>query len=168
MSRIVNFVLAAGLLFSPLALAGSLDEDMASFRKDVLEINKRLLLMEEELIFPADTQLAVFVSLDVGKYFTPDAIELKLDGDTVDSHLYTDREVGALRNGAIQKLHTTNIRNGQHVLTAFVTGTGPEGREYRRAVSVEFEKGTGRQFVHLSMKDDAASQQPEFRFKTWQ
>ena len=168
MFRIIKTLLLASLLLPALALSASLDEDMASFRKDGLEINKRLLLMEEELLFPADTQLAVFVSLDVGKYFMPDSIELKLDGETVDSHLYTEREVRALRSGAIQKLHTTNIKNGKHVLTAFVTGKGPEGRDYRRAVSLEFEKGSGRQFVHFSMKDDAAAQQPEFRFKTWQ
>ena len=168
MSRLVICFLVMLQWIPVVTAAASLDEEMASFRKDVLEINKRLLLMEEELLFPADTQLAVFVSLDVGRFFTPDSIELKLNGDTVDSYLYTDREVRALRSGAMQKLHTTNIKNGKHVLTAFVTGAGPEGREYRRAVSLEFEKGSGRQFVHLSMKDDAAAQQPEFLFKTWQ
>lgn len=44
--------------------ASELDKDLAQFRKDVLDINRRLLLLEEELLFPADTQLAVFVSLD--------------------------------------------------------------------------------------------------------
>lgn len=156
------------LLLSSLLHASTLDEEMAAYRKDVLEINKRLLLMEEELLFPADTQLAIFVSLDVGRFFTPDSVTLKLDGETIDSYLYTEREIRALKSGAIQKLHTTNIRDGVHELTAFVTGIGPEGRPYRRAVTLEFEKGSGRQFVHLSMQDDAAAQQPEFLFTSWQ
>lgn len=156
------------LLLPSLLHASTLDEQLAAYRKDVLEINKRLLLMEEELLFPADTQLAIFVSLDVGRFFTPDSVTLKLDGETIDSYLYTEREIRALKSGAIQKLHTTNIRDGLHELTAFVTGIGPEGRPYRRAVTLEFEKGSGRQFVHLSMKDDAAAQQPEFLFSSWQ
>ena len=148
--------------------AGELDQDLAQFRKDVLDINRRLLLLEEELLFPADTQLAVFVSLDVGKYFTPDSITLKLAGKTIDGHLYTEREVQALKTGAIQKLHVTNIRNGSHELTAFVSGTGPGNREYRRAVTLQFDKGNGRQFVQLRMEDDAAAQQPVFVLRSWQ
>lgn len=149
-------------------VASELDQDLAQFRKDVLDINRRLLLLEEELLFPADTQLAVFVSLDVGKYFTPDSITLKLDGKTIDGHLYTEREVQALKTGAIQKLHVTNIRNGSHELTAFVSGTGPGNREYRRAVTLQFDKGNGRQFIQLRMEDDVAAQQPVFVLRSWQ
>lgn len=168
MLKFSRLLIAVCALLHVTVFAASLDEDMASYRKDVLEINKRLLLMEEELLFPADTQLAVFVSLDVGKFFTPDSITLKLDGETIDSYLYTEREIRALRNGAIQKLHTTNIKNGPHTLTALITGIGPEQREYRRGVTLEFEKGSGRQFVHLMMEDDQAAQQPVFRFRSWQ
>lgn len=167
MKRVVQGMLV-WLVLVCAAGAAELDQDLAQFRKDVLDINRRLLLLEEELLFPADTQLAVFVSLDVGKYFTPDAITLKLDGKTIDGHLYTDREVQALKTGAIQKLHTTNIRNGNHELTAFISGTGPGGREYRRAVTHQFEKGNGRHFIQLRMEDDAAAQQPVFVFRSWQ
>ena len=34
-----------------------LDKDLADFKRDVLEVNKRLLLLEEELLVPADTQV---------------------------------------------------------------------------------------------------------------
>src|SRR5690554_1211728 len=156
------------LLLVSSVVAGELDQDLTQFRKDVLDINRRLLLLEEELLFPADTQLAVFVSLDVGKYFTPDSITLKLDGKTIDGHLYTEREVQALKTGAIQKLHVTNIRNGTHELTAFISGIGPSNREYRRAVTLQFEKSSGRQFVQLRMEDDAAAQQPKFVLRNWQ
>lgn len=156
------------LLLVSSVVAGELDQDLAQFRKDVLDINRRLLLLEEELLFPADTQLAVFVSLDVGKYFTPDSITLKLDGKIIDGHLYTEREVQALKTGAIQKLHVTNIRNGTHELTAFISGIGPSNREYRRAVTLQFEKSSGRQFVQLRMEDDAVAQQPKFVLRNWQ
>ena len=160
--------LMLALLLGQFAVASELDQDLAQFRKDVLEINRKLLLLEEELLFPADTQVAIFVSLDVGRYFTPDSITLKLNGKTIDGHLYTAREVQALKNGAIQKLHTTNVRNGEHELTAFVTGTGPSEREYRRAVTFHFAKESGRHFIQLRIEDNAAAQQPDFNFRSWQ
>lgn len=165
MTRFISLLLLLACC-SQLA-ATELDQDVAQFRKDVLDINKRLLLMEEELLFPADTQVAIFVSLDVGKFFVPDSVTLKLDGDTVQSHLYTDKEVSALKNGAIQKIYTANLKNGSHQLTAFVTGKGPNNRDYRRAVSLDFEKGHGRQFLQLKMEDDIAAQQPVFSFRSW-
>lgn len=154
-------------LFSPVLAASELDEDMAQFKQDLLEVNKRLLLMEEELLFPADTQVAIFLSLDVGRFFTPDSVTLKMDGDTLASHLYTEKEVGALKNGAIQKLHTTNVKNGEHELTAFVTGSGPNERDYRRGVSLTFDKDHGQHFIQLQIQDDEAAQQADFAFKSW-
>lgn len=156
------------MLLSANVLAGSLDGDMAQYKKDLLDVNKRLLLMEEELLFPADTRVAIFLSLDVGRFFTPDSVTLKMDGETLASHLYTDKEVRALKNGAIQKLHTANVKNGQHRLTAFVTGTGPDKREYRRGVSLDFDKQHGIQYVQLKIEDNQAKQQPDFVFKSWQ
>lgn len=164
----IRFALFMLTIMSVTAQAADLDGEIANYRKDVLEINKSLLLMEEELLFPADTQVAIFVSLDVGKFFVPDSVTLKLDGKTVDSHLYTEKEVRALMNGAIQKMHTANVKTGAHELTAFVTGQGPNGREYRRAVTFELEKGHGRQFVQLKIEDDVAAQQPTFSFRSWQ
>lgn len=167
MKRNVLLVCLLFLVTGSLA-AASLDEDMATYRKDLLEINKRLLLMEEELLFPADTQVTVFVGLDVGQFFTPDSITLKLDGKTVDSYLYTDKEVKALKAGAIQKVHTANVKDGKHELTAFVTGLGPNGRPYRRAGTLNFDKGSGRLFIQLTLKDDKASQQAILEFRQWQ
>src|SRR5580698_2313090 len=53
---------------APAAGAGafkSLDGDVQGLKKEVLDLNKDLFLLEEELLFPANTQVAVFVSLDV-------------------------------------------------------------------------------------------------------
>ena len=146
---------------------GELDKDLADFKRDVLEVNKRLLLLEEELLFPADTQVGIYVSLDVGHFFQPDSITLELDGEVLASHLYTEKEIRALMNGAVQRLALANVKNGEHELTAFVTGIGPSGREIRRGVNGQFEKAHGRHFVQLHIEDDEAKQQPRFRFRDW-
>ena len=167
MQRLSLLVLIFVAALSAPLTAASLDEDLADYRKDLLEINKQLLLMEEELLFPADTQVTIFVALDVGRFLTPDAITLKLDGDTVESHLYTEKEVKALKAGAIQKIHTANVKDGDHELTVFVVGQGPNGRDYRRAATLDFSKGSGRLFIQLTLKDDSVSQQPLLQFRQW-
>ena len=154
------------LAIAPLQ-AAELDKDLADFKREVLEVNKRLLLLEEELLFPADTQVGIYVSLDVGHFFAPDSITLELDGEVIASHLYTEKEVRALRNGAVQRLAVANVKNGGHELVAFVTGDGPKGTEIRRGVNAQFEKGHGRHFVQLHIEDDSAKQQPRFRFRDW-
>ena len=144
-----------------------LDKDLADFKRDVLEVNKRLLLLEEELLFPADTQVGIYVSLDVGHFFQPDSITLELDGEVLTSHLYTEKEIRALKNGAVQRLALANVKNGDHELTAFITGTWPAGREMRQGVTGHFDKNHGRHFVQLHIEDDTAKQQPRFRFRDW-
>lgn len=144
-----------------------LDNDLADFKRDVLEVNKRLLLLEEELLFPADTQVGIYVSLDVGHFFQLDSITLELDGEVLASHLYTEKEIRALMNGAVQRLALANVKNGDHELTAFITGIGPAGREMRHGVTGHFDKNHGRHFVQLHIEDDTAKQQPRFRFRDW-
>lgn len=141
-----------------------LDDALQQFKKDMLDINKRLLIMEEELLFPANAQLTVFVSLDVGRFLLPDSVTLELDGKPVQSHLYTGKEVEALRRGAIQRVLTTIVKPGEHRLTAVVAGTDGRGRAVRRAATTEFSKDDAQHYLHLRIVDDETAQQAELRF----
>ena len=166
----IRFFMAMFFLLLPsayLCAAEQLDQDIQAFKKDLLQINKRLFILEEELLFPANTQLILLVSLDIGEFFTPDGITVKLDGKVLQSHLYTKKEVLALEKGAIQRLLTANIKIGKHELTTLVSGFGKNGKEYKRGATLAFEKAAGQQFVQLQIIDNAAKQQPEFEFKTW-
>ena len=73
-----------------------LDQDVQSLKKEVLDLNRDLFLLEEELLFPANSQVAFFISMDVGEYFKLDSVSLKIDGKEVANYLYTDREAGSL------------------------------------------------------------------------
>jgi len=42
----------------------SLDKDVQDLKKEVLDLNRDLFLLEEELLFPANSQVAFFVSMD--------------------------------------------------------------------------------------------------------
>lgn len=164
-----SWIVLSLLVLSPLLVAEDqpLAEDLQSLKSQVLELNKNLFILEEELLFPSNTQLAVFVSLDVGHYFTLDAVKLTLDGEDMSHYLYTDRQLNALRRGGIHRLFVGNIKNGQHEVVAVFTGRGPQGRDYRRATTLTFDKQNDAKNLELKIVDSTAKQQPEFTVKEW-
>jgi hypothetical protein len=146
----------------------TLDEDVQDLKKQVLDLNRDLFLLEEELLFPANTQVAVFISMDVGEFFGLDSVELKLDNKDITNYLYTSREVDALIQGGVQRLYVGNMKAGEHELVAVFTGEGPHTRDYRRGASLTFEKGIGPKYIELTISDRENNQQPEFVVKEWE
>jgi hypothetical protein len=146
----------------------SLDEQIQALKKDVVDLNKDLFVLEEELLFPANTQVAVFVSMDVGDFFALDSISLKIDNRDVSNFLYTPRDVTALLKGGVQRLYVGNLKSGEHELVAIFNGKGPHDRDYRRAANVRFEKGVGAKYLELKISDHQRAQQPEFEIKDWE
>jgi len=139
-----------------------------SLKEAVLDLNRDLLILEEELLYPANTQIAVFVSMDVGEFFQLDAVELKIDDELVASSLYTPQQADALFRGGIQRLFVGNLKSGSHVVTAFFTGIGPEGREYKRGATMVVEKKLAPKMLELRITDSTRKLQPTFDIKEWE
>ena len=153
----------------PAAVAPSgLDERVQQAKSDVIKLNRDLLVLEEELLFPASTQVALFVSMDVGKLFELDSVQIKLDDKLVANHLYTPMEVQALHRGGVQRVFLGNLKSGSHEIVAFFTGKGPHERDYKRGATIKFDKGSGAGYVELRIKDSTGKLQPEFDVKVWQ
>jgi len=150
------------------AASTSLDGRIQDVKGDVIRLNRDLLVLEEELLFPANTQVVVFVSMDVGKLFQLDSVQVKLDDKVVSNYLYTPLEVQALHRGGVQRMYLGNLRTGQHELVAFFTGGGPHERDYRRGATIKFDKGTEPKYIELRIKDSTGKLQPEFDVKVWQ
>lgn len=145
----------------------SLENQIQNLKKDLIDINRELFILEEELLFPASTQTSVFLSLNVGTFFTLDSVQLKLDDKVVAHHLYTAQERDALKRGGVQALFKGNLKTGEHELVAVFIGKGPEKRNYRRATSLVFEKTFEPKFIELKILDKESKQQPEFNIKEW-
>jgi hypothetical protein len=174
MRRMITGLLA-GLLVWPLMLSADqnptsetgIKEDVQTLKQQVLELNRDLFMLEEELLFPSNTQVSVFVSMDVGEFFKLDSVQLKIDGKEVADYLYTPREVDALVRGGVQRIHVGNLRTGDHELVAFFTGKGPHGRDYKRGATATIKKGLGPKYVELKIVDQTNNYQPEFDVKEW-
>jgi len=146
----------------------ALDQQIQDLKKDVIDLNRDLFVLEEELLFPANTQVAVFVSMDVGDFFSLDSITLKIDNRDVMNYLYTPREVAALIKGGVQRLYVGNLKAGGHELVVLFNGKGPNERYYRRGANLRFEKGVGAKYLEVKVTDHARAQQPEFEIKDWE
>jgi len=146
---------------------GAVDEQVQSLKSDVLDLNRDLFVLEQELLYPANTQVAVFVSMDAGTFFALDSVQLKIDGKEVADYLYTPREVHALVQGGVQRLYVGNLKVGKHELVAFLTGKGPHNLDYTRGATLDFDKDIGAKYLELTITDDQRKLQPQFRIKDW-
>jgi hypothetical protein len=152
----------------PPADTRALDETVQDLKKDVVDLNKELFVLEEELLFPANTQVAVFVSMDIGEFFALDSLSLKIDNKEVANYLYTPREAEALLKGGVHRVYLGNLKVGEHQLVAFFEGKGPNNRDYKRGANLKFEKGVGAKYLELKITDRQRKAQPEFAIKDWE
>ncbi len=168
--RSLTFLIA--LLFTAPALAQDPDTELQAeiqdLKKQVLQLNRNLFILEEDLLFPANTQFNVFLSMNAGELFELDSVQLKIDDKVVANHLYTERELAALKRGGVQRLYQGNLTTGEHEIIALFVGKGPNGRDYRRGKTVTIEKSSDPQFVELSVIDDPSQEQPRFEARTWE
>ena len=147
---------------------GSLDAEIKALKKEMLSLNRDLFILEEDLLFPPNTQFSVFLSMDAGALFSLDSVQLKINDKNIANHLYTERELTALKRGGVQRLYIGNLPSGEHEIVAIFTGVGPSGRDYRRGESVVIEKTTEPQFVELMIADDTGKEQPQFDVRVWE
>ncbi|WP_078083020.1 AraC family transcriptional regulator [Microbulbifer mangrovi] len=161
---LISLIFAGGSV----AQSGDFAEgDLESLKREVLKLNRDLLVLEEDLLFPAQSQVAVYLSMDVGHFFDLDSVKLHIDNKLVETHLYTEHQKKALFRGGIQPLFKGNLKSGEHTITAFFTGIGPEQRAYKRAATLELSKTDEPAVIELRISDSGAKQQPEFTVVQW-
>lgn len=146
----------------------ALDASIEALKKEVLSLNRDLFILEEDLLFPANTQFSIFLSLNAGQLFALDSVQIKINDKNIANHLYTERELAALKRGGVQRLYIGNLPSGEHEIIAIFTGVGPKGRDYRRGKTVVIEKTSEPQFVEFIISDDASKEQPVFDARIWE
>lgn len=173
LSRTLLVVFA--VLFGRLSLAADApivpEEPVAlsaeALKKKVIQLNRDLFILEEDLLFPANTQFVVYLSLNTGKFLQLDSVKLKVDDDIVATHLYTERQLKALAQGGMQRLHLGNLKSGAHEITAYVQGIGPDNRPYKLAQTTTVDKGTKLTSLEIRINDQTANFQPKVEMVEW-
>ncbi|MCW8193672.1 hypothetical protein F6455_02590 [Proteobacteria bacterium 005FR1] len=132
-----------------------LDEQVQDIKKDVLDISTELNLLEEKLLYPSNTQVAFFISLVAAKNLELDSVEVEIDGKPVAHHIYSYKELEALRQGGLQRIYTGNARTGEHALNVGFKGKTGAGSAFTEVASYTFSKGVGPEIVEIKLVESA-------------
>src|SRR5262249_55668927 len=128
-----------------------LDEQVQEVKSDVLGIAAELNQLEEKLLYPSGTQVAVFVALAKGDQTRLDAVRLEIDGQLVAHYIYSAKELEALRKGGVQRIYVGNVATGDHQLNVLVDGKLKAGADFSRTEHFTFRKEVKPKFVELTM-----------------
>jgi hypothetical protein len=128
-----------------------LDEQVQEIKSDVLSIAAELNRLEEKLLYPSGTQVAVFVALGEGEQMRLDAVQLRIDGQLVAHYIYSAKELEALRKGGVQRIYIGNLATGSHQLDVLVDGKLKDGEDFNRSENFTFHKDVKPRLVELTV-----------------
>lgn len=138
----------------------SLDEQVQEIKSDVLDIASELNLLEERLLYPSNTELAVFVSLDQADSFRLDAVRIQIDGELATHHIYSFKELDALKSGGVQRIYTGNVPTGEHQLEVSVIGKLGNGDDYQHTEAFTFSKGVEPRLLDVAVAGPGSGKAP--------
>jgi hypothetical protein len=136
-------------------------------KQEIIKINQDLYRFQESLLYPANTQLAIFLSYAENSSFVLDSIEITLDGQLVSSALYRETEVEALKKGGIQRVYLGSLSDGKHKLSMQFNGQGQNDRYFRRKKILSFIKEEKARYIQLIVSDNNSTGEPVFKVKQW-
>ncbi len=128
-----------------------LDEQVQEIKSDVLSIDAELRRLEEKLLYPSNTHVALFVALAKGDSMRLDAVQIQLDGKLVAHYIYSFKELEALQKGGVQRIYTGNIPAGSHQLEVSVMGKLEGGKDYAQTESFTIDKGIEPKLVGITL-----------------
>ena len=145
----IVMAMALGVLASATAIADAsyreqmkgLDEQVQEVKSDVLGIAAELARLEERLLYPSNTHLAVFIALAERDTLRLDAVQIQIDGQAVAHSIYSFKELEALQKGGVQRIYTGNVASGEHQIEVTIAGKLDTGKDYSRTERFAFSKG---------------------------
>jgi hypothetical protein len=133
-----------------------LDEQVQEIKSDVLRIASELRQLEEKLLYPSDTQVSVFVSLDAAESVRLDSVQIQIDGELVAHHIYSFKELEALQKGGVQRIYTGNLATGDHRLDVAVAGKLSGGGDFTGSETFSFSKDVAPKLVDLKLAGEGS------------
>lgn len=137
-----------------------LDEQIQDIKSDSLRMAAELSQLEEKLLYPSGTQVAIFVELAKGDTMRLDAVRLQIDGQLVAHYIYSAKELQALRKGGVQRIYVGNVATGDHKLDVLIDGKLEGGADFSRSGEFTFRKEVKPKLVGLTLAGPRSSNTP--------
>ncbi len=133
-----------------------LDEQIQDIKSDVLSIASELNLLEEKLLYPSHSEIALFLAIEPEDEFRLDSVSLLLDGHQVADHIYSFKELEAMQRGGVQKIYTGNVKSGAHNLTVLYRGESKAGHPFEKELQFSLKKGIGPSIGEIVLNQQTA------------
>jgi hypothetical protein len=143
-----------------------LDEQVQEVKSDVLSIAAELNQLEERLLYPSTTHLAVFVALAKGETLRLDAVQIQIDGQLAARYIYSFKELEALQKGGVQRIYTGNIATGQHEIEVSLSGKLASGKDYSQTERFPFTKAIQPKLIGVTLAGPDSGK-PAINFGAW-
>ena len=137
-----------------------LDEQIQEIKSDVLRITAELSRLEEKLLYPSGTQVAIFIALAKDDPMRLDAVRLQIDGQLAAHYIYSFKELEALRKGGVQRIYLGNVATGDHQLEVLVDGKLEGGADFSRTEHFTFRKEVKPKLVGLTLAGPRSGNTP--------
>ena len=137
-----------------------LDEQIQDIKSDVLQIAAELSRLEETLLYPSGTQVAIFIALAKDDPMRLDSVRLTIDGRLVAQYVYSFQELEALRKGGVQRIYVGNVTTGEHKLEVRVDGKTDGGADFNRTDHFTFRKEVKPKLVQLTLSGPGSGKPP--------
>jgi hypothetical protein len=137
-----------------------LDEQIQEIKSDALRMSAEMSQLEEKLLYPSGTQVAIFVALAKGDTMRLDAVRLQIDGQLVAHYIYSAKELQALRKGGVQRIYVGNVSTGDHKLDVLIDGKLEGGADFSRTGEFTFRKEVKPKLVGLTLAGPHSSNIP--------
>src|SRR5262245_40110844 len=137
-----------------------LDEQVQEVKSDVLAIAQELSRLEEKLLYPSGTQVAVFIAIAQGDTMRLDAVRLQIDGQLVAHYIYSFKELDALRKGGVQRIYVGNVTTGDHQLDVLVEGKREGGADFSQTDHFTIRKDVKPKLVGLTLAGPDSGKTP--------
>jgi len=137
-----------------------LDEQVQEVKSDVLSIAQELNRLEEKLLYPSGTQVSIFIAVAKGDQMRLDAVRLQIDGQLVAHHIYSFKELDALRKGGVQQIYVGNVSTGDHRLEVLVDGKLEGGADFSRTESFTFSKEVKPKLLEVTLAGPRSGNTP--------
>ena len=137
-----------------------LDDQVQEIKSDVLSIGQELNRLEEKLLYPSGTQVSIFITVAKGDQMRLDAVRLQIDGQLVAHHIYSFKELEALRKGGVQRIYIGNVATGEHKLEVVVDGKLEGGADFSRTERFTFSKEVKPRLLGLTLAGPRSGNNP--------
>ena len=89
-----------------------------------------------------------------------DAVRIEIDGQLVAHHIYSAKELEALRKGGVQRIYVGNVASGEHRLEVLVDGKVEGGADFSRTERFTFRKEVKPKMVGLTLAGPGSGAAP--------